>query len=63
MMIANLIAAAAALTLTIASVVAGQTNESIESQTAPPNLLVLVYQRFSLKELRLNGCGLAILPY
>src|SRR5438132_12304121 len=47
MMIANLIAAAAALTLTIASVVAGQTKESVESETAPPKLLVLVYQRFS----------------
>src|SRR5712691_9002278 len=47
MMIANLIAAAAALTLTMASVVAGQTKESVESETAPPKLLVLVYQRFS----------------
>jgi hypothetical protein len=47
MMIANLIAAAAALTLTITSVVAGQTKESAESVTAPPKLLVLVYQRFS----------------
>lgn len=47
MMIANLVAAAAALTLTMASVVAGQTNESVESGTAPPKLLVLVYQRFS----------------
>ena len=47
MMIANLIAAAAALTLTIASVVVGQTKESVESETAPPKLLVLVYQRFS----------------
>ncbi len=47
MMIANWMAAAAALTLTIASVVAGQTKESLESETAPPKLLVLVYQRFS----------------
>jgi len=47
MMIANSIAAAAALTLTIATVVAGQTKESVESETAPPKLLVLVYQRFS----------------
>lgn len=47
MMIANLIAAAAALTLTVTSVAAGQTDESVESQTAPPKLLVLVYQRFS----------------
>src|SRR5712692_4305580 len=47
MMIANLIAAAAALTLTIASVVGGQTKGSVESETAPPKLLVLVYQRFS----------------
>src|ERR1700676_291038 len=47
MMIANLIAAAAALTFSIANVVAGQTKESAESATAPPKLLVLVYQRFS----------------
>ncbi|HUI41667.1 MAG TPA: hypothetical protein VL523_06840 [Terriglobia bacterium] len=47
MMIASLIAAAAGLTLTFASVVAGQTKESAESETAPPKLLVLVYQRFS----------------
>ncbi len=45
-MIANLIAAAA-LTLAFATVVAGQTKESAESQTLPPKLLVLVYQRFS----------------
>jgi hypothetical protein len=47
MIITNLIAAAAAFTLTIASVVVGQTKESGESETAPPKLLVLVYQRFS----------------
>jgi len=47
MMMAKLIAAAAALTLTIASAVAGRTKESAESETAPPKLLVLVYQRFS----------------
>jgi hypothetical protein len=47
MMIANLAAAAAALTLTIAGVVAGQTKEASESKTAPPKLLVLVYQTFS----------------
>jgi hypothetical protein len=47
MMITNLMAAAAALTLTIASVAAGQTEGSVESETAPPKLLVLVYQRFS----------------
>ena len=46
MMIANLIAAAA-LTLTLATVVAGQTKESAESATAPPKLLVWVYQRFA----------------
>ena len=46
MMIANLIAAGAALTLTIAGVVAGQTSEATP-ETAPPKLLVLVYQRFS----------------
>jgi hypothetical protein len=46
MMIANLIAAAA-FTLTIASVVAGQTKEEfVESATAPPKLALLVYQRF-----------------
>lgn len=47
MMTANMFAAAAALTLTIASAVAGQKMESAESVTAPPKLLVLVYQRFS----------------
>jgi hypothetical protein len=47
MMIANLIAAGAALTLAMAAVGAGQTNESIAPETAPPKLLVLVYQRFS----------------
>lgn len=46
MMIANLIAAGAALTLTIAGLVAGQTSEATP-ETAPPKLLVLVYQRFS----------------
>jgi hypothetical protein len=45
MMIANLIGAAA-LTLTLATVVAGQT-KSTESETAPPKLLVWVYQRFA----------------
>lgn len=49
MMIANLIAAGAALTLTIAGVVAGQTNEAAP-ETAPPKLLVLVYQRFSFAQ-------------
>jgi hypothetical protein len=33
--------------LAIASVVAGQTKESAEAATAPPKLLLLVYQRFS----------------
>lgn len=47
MMIANSIAAAAAFALAIASVVAGQTKGSAEPVTAPPKLLVLVYQRFS----------------
>ena len=42
MVTANLIAAATALTLTIASVAAGQTKESVESEAAPPKLLVLV---------------------
>jgi len=46
MMIANLIGAAA-LTLSLATVVAGQTKESAESETAPPKLLVWVYQRFA----------------
>jgi hypothetical protein len=45
MIIANLVAAA--LTLTVASVVGAQTTESTEPATAPPKLLVLVYQRFS----------------
>jgi hypothetical protein len=44
---AKLIAVAGALTLAIASVVAGQTKESAEPATAPPKLLLLVYQRFS----------------
>ena len=47
MRIAKRIAAAAALTLTIASAVAGQTKESVEPVTAAPKLLVLVSQRFS----------------
>ena len=50
MMIANLIAAAAAFTLTFASVVVGQTKEPVGSETAPPKLLVLVYQRFSFEK-------------
>jgi hypothetical protein len=45
MLIANVIAAA--LTFTLATVVAGQTKESAEPATAPPKLLVLVYQKFS----------------
>ena len=45
MMIANVIATA--LTLTAAIVVAGQVKESAEPATAPPKLLVLVYQKFS----------------
>jgi hypothetical protein len=44
---AKLIAVAGALTLAMASVVAGQTKESAEAATAPPKLLLLVYQRFS----------------
>lgn len=45
MMIANLVATA--LTLTVATAVAGQTKESTEPATAPPKLLVWVYQKFS----------------
>ena len=45
MMIANLIAAA--LTLTAATVVSGQSKEPAEPATAAPKLLVLVYQKFS----------------
>jgi hypothetical protein len=45
MLIANVIAAA--LTFTLATVVAEQTKESAEPATAPPKLLVLVYQKFS----------------
>lgn len=45
MLIANVIAAA--LTFTLATVVAGQTKGSAEPATAPPKLLVLVYQKFS----------------
>jgi len=47
-MIANLIAAGVALTLAMTAVVAGQTNESTP-ETAPPKLLVLVYQKFSFE--------------
>jgi hypothetical protein len=47
---AKLIAVAGALTLAIASVVAGQTKESAEAATAPPKLLLLVYQRFSFNK-------------
>jgi hypothetical protein len=50
MMIANLIAAAAGLTLTIAGVATGQTKEPVEAETAPPKLLVWVYQRFSFEK-------------
>jgi hypothetical protein len=49
MMIAHLIAASAALSLAMASVVVGQANEST-SETAPPKLLVLVYQKFSFEK-------------
>jgi len=49
MMIANLIAASAALTLAMAAVVAGQTNEPTP-ETAPPKLLVLVSQKFSFEK-------------
>jgi hypothetical protein len=45
MMIASVIAAA--LTLTLATVAGGQTEEPAEPATAPPKLLVLVYQKFS----------------
>ena len=49
MMIANLIAAGAALTFAMTAVVAGQANESTP-ETAPPKLLVLVYQKFSFEK-------------
>jgi hypothetical protein len=45
MMIANVIAAA--LTLTLATLAAGQMKEPAEPATAPPKLLVWVYQKFS----------------
>jgi len=45
MLIANVIAAA--LTFTLATVVAGQMKESPEPATAPPKLLVFVYQKFA----------------
>ncbi len=45
MMIANVIGAG--LMFTLATVVAGQTKEPAEEATAPPKLLVLVYQKFS----------------
>ena len=45
--IASWIAAAVALTLIVASGVAGQAPTSTESATAPPKLLVLVYQKFA----------------
>jgi hypothetical protein len=47
MTIANLVRAAAALTLAVASVATAQTKESVEPEKAPPNLLVLTYQKFS----------------
>lgn len=47
MMTANLITTAVALTFAIASFVPGQTKQSLEPETAPPKLLLLVYQRFS----------------
>ncbi len=47
MMIANVIAAAAALALGLASVAGGQGKQAVEPVAAPPKLLVLVYQRFS----------------
>jgi len=55
-MIANLIAAGAALTLAMTAIVAGQANESTP-ETAPPKLLVLVYQKFSFeKEIGRASC-------
>src|SRR5579864_8292751 len=45
MLIANVIVAA--LTLSAATAVAGQVKASAETATAPPKLLVLVYQKFS----------------
>jgi hypothetical protein len=47
MLVAKPIAVAAVWTLAIAAVVAGQKKEFMESPTAPPRLVVLVYQRFS----------------
>jgi hypothetical protein len=49
MMIANLIVAGAALTLAMTAVAAGQANESTP-ETAPPKLLVWVYQKFSFEK-------------
>ena len=50
MKLASWIAAAVALTLIAASGVTGQTLTSAEPATAPPKLVVLVYQKFSFEK-------------
>ena len=59
MTIAHLIAMAAAFALICAGSAAGQTKDPGSAETAPPKLVVLVYQRFPLDKAAASGKALA----
>lgn len=59
MNIAHLVAMVAAFALICAGGAAGQTKDSASSETAPPKLAVLVYQRFPLDKMAASGKALA----
>lgn len=59
MTIAHLVAMTAAFALICVGGAAGQTKDSANSETAPPKLVVLVYQRFPLDKMAASGKALA----
>lgn len=59
MTIAHWIAMAAAFALICVGGAAGQTKDAASSETAPPKLAVLVYQRFPLDKIAASGKALA----
>jgi|SRR5579859_1187142 len=59
MTVAHFIAMAAAFALICVGGAAGQTKDPVGSETAPPKLAVLVYQRFPLDKMAASGKALA----
>jgi hypothetical protein len=59
MPIAQAIAMAAAITLICVGGAAGQTTDPMNSETAPPKLVMLVYQRFPFDKMTQSGKALA----